>query len=331
MVHSTDPYKGVSQTEHVDRSVRTVTQVMQPRVSVIVPTKNRALTLVESLRAVAQSRMIDEVIIVDDGSEEDYGHANAEVRRFFSRERVRYYKLAKSLGSGAARNLGIEAATGEYLFFLDDDVVVMPGYLDQAIAGLHAQKCDVVGGPVLMLQPGESPDLALRRARRAPSDHRSLSRALVDFRTWKGRFDIVGDVTCEVPFVTSISVWCAWPFKEGLRFRTFPGNGYREETDLQLRAGLLGARIMYDGRLVSFHLPRTRGGQWSVSRWRWYASSVSNNWAFLVSNDGVLRKHYALHNRYVAQCLFTLRQTSVLVPPTVRRSLRALKESVLRR
>jgi glycosyltransferase involved in cell wall biosynthesis len=98
-------------------------------ISVIIPTFNRAHTLDRALESVlTQRRPPDEVIVVDDGSED--GTA-AMVR-----SRYPQVRLLEQINRGvsAARNLGIAQAMGEWLAFLDSDDAWLPGKLEAQLA-----------------------------------------------------------------------------------------------------------------------------------------------------------------------------------------------------
>jgi glycosyltransferase involved in cell wall biosynthesis len=85
-------------------------------VSTVVPSFNRAHLLERALRsAVAECQPGDEVIVVDDGSTDN---TEAVVRAFGSPVR---YLSGEHRGSGAARNVGIRAASGDLVAFLDSD------------------------------------------------------------------------------------------------------------------------------------------------------------------------------------------------------------------
>ena len=87
-------------------------------ISVIIPTYNRAGTLLAAAQSVLQQTYRDiELIIVDDGSTDD----TSKVVSALQDGRVRYIPLGKNCGACAARNRGIDEAKGEYIAFQDSD------------------------------------------------------------------------------------------------------------------------------------------------------------------------------------------------------------------
>lgn len=91
------------------------------RFSVVIPTYNRSAWLVGALESVfAQTEKAFEIIVVDDGSADD---TYAVLERF--EDRVKSFKQPNA-GPAVARNLGINAATGDYIAFLDSDDLWFP-------------------------------------------------------------------------------------------------------------------------------------------------------------------------------------------------------------
>ncbi len=89
---------------------------IMPFFSIVIPTFNRGELLREALHSVFAQEFTDyEAIVVDDGSTEDI---EAVTREFAGR--VKYLRQ-ENRGPGAARNLGIANAVGEYIAFLDCD------------------------------------------------------------------------------------------------------------------------------------------------------------------------------------------------------------------
>lgn len=91
---------------------------MNPLVSIVIPTYNRAPLLARSIRSVlAQSCGDFELIVVDDASKDN----TAEVVQGFDDPRIRYLCHEQNQGGAQARNTGIAAASGHYVAFQDSD------------------------------------------------------------------------------------------------------------------------------------------------------------------------------------------------------------------
>ena len=99
------------------------------KVSVIVPTFNRASLIAESLDTVAaQTYRPLELIVVDDGSNDDTAHV---VNTWMAAHAVPgeldvIYQRQSNRGPSAARNLGLSLASGELIQFLDSDDRLAP-------------------------------------------------------------------------------------------------------------------------------------------------------------------------------------------------------------
>ena len=111
--------------------------------SVIICTKDREESLRECLGSLLrQSRLPDEVVIVDDGN------LDGEVLGSLVRSRgVSYQYLRKQTpGLTASRNLGVEHARGDIVLFLDDDVVLDRGYAAGIMEGFEQDPNGRIGG-----------------------------------------------------------------------------------------------------------------------------------------------------------------------------------------
>jgi peptidoglycan/xylan/chitin deacetylase (PgdA/CDA1 family) len=112
-----------------------------PVLSVVIPTRDRRARLEACLAALERDLPVDgsaELIVVDDGSTDDT-LSFLRARRGPVPQRIHHQVNA---GPGAARNAGLALATGSLIVFLDDDVVVEPGFV---AAHLEAQR----DGPVV--------------------------------------------------------------------------------------------------------------------------------------------------------------------------------------
>jgi glycosyl transferase family 2 len=108
--------------------------MMNPMVTVILPTYNRAGFLKESIQSVLSQTFTDfELIVVDDGSTD----STREVVQEFPG--IRYISCPINKGVSAARNLGIGLARGRYICFLDSDDLWVENKLETQIAWMESQ------------------------------------------------------------------------------------------------------------------------------------------------------------------------------------------------
>jgi len=99
------------------------------KLSVIIPTHNRADILKTCLEKVIAQQGVDfEVIVVDDGSIDNTEHIVAMTNDQFPMTNLRYIKQ-KSSHQAVARNRGVKEATGEIIVFIGDDIFVEPEFL----------------------------------------------------------------------------------------------------------------------------------------------------------------------------------------------------------
>ena len=113
---------------------------MKPVASIIMPCFNVERYVAAALSsALAQTFADFEVIAVDDGSTDRTG---AILSEFAARDHRIKVISQSNKGVSAARNRGIEAAEGTYLFFIDPDDMAHPEMLARGIAEMERSKAD---------------------------------------------------------------------------------------------------------------------------------------------------------------------------------------------
>jgi len=136
-----------------------------PRVSVIVPTCNRRVRLERVLSALARQTLSPaqfEVVVVDDGSSDGSAELLAAFRPAYA---LRSFSQANA-GPAVARNRGIQAARGELVVFLDDDVMPEPCWLAEHLSSHERESVAlVVMGPMASLPHYDQPWVAWEQAR----------------------------------------------------------------------------------------------------------------------------------------------------------------------
>jgi glycosyltransferase involved in cell wall biosynthesis len=99
-----------------------------PKISVIIPTHNRANSLIRAMSSVFNQSILPlEVIVVDDGSTDD---TSTMIHQLFPTAKYIYQAQA---GVSAARNCGIRNAQGQWIALLDSDDEWMPLKLEQQL------------------------------------------------------------------------------------------------------------------------------------------------------------------------------------------------------
>lgn len=116
---------------------------MSIQASIVIPSCNRVDELRALIRSCLDQTVPVEIIVVDDA-------ANDEVERMtrvgFSG--VRYFRLGKAKGPAFQRNRGIELATSEIVFPLDDDsLFISPHTVEQTLAEFDHPRIGAVGIP----------------------------------------------------------------------------------------------------------------------------------------------------------------------------------------
>lgn len=121
-----------------------------PKISVIVPVYNSGRYIDTCLQSLAGQSMDDiEAILVDDhGTDDSMDKARAFVSSYAGGKSFVFAETPKNSGPGAARNVGIELARGEYVAFVDSDDYVESTYCEELyaaaeVAGADMACCDI--------------------------------------------------------------------------------------------------------------------------------------------------------------------------------------------
>ena len=117
---------------------------MTHKVSIIIPTYNRASLLPRAVESAQAAGTDVKVIVVDNASSDKTAEICSNLAE------VKYIRLNRNLGEGGARNVGITESRSEFVAFLDDDDLRLPGSLDKQIDVLEREPdAALVYGPVM--------------------------------------------------------------------------------------------------------------------------------------------------------------------------------------
>lgn len=203
-------------------------------VSVVVAAYNAGSTIKNCLQALLGQTLEAEIIVVDDGSEDD----TVEVVKKFPVRLVR----SGHLGASGARNLGVKAARGDIIAFCDADTEPARDWLEQLLKGFSDDRVGGVTGRVVFGVDGRvaswvrSLDFAERY------EKRKQEAMLANGPSCAFRRDVLG-------------------FVGGFDPRWY----HAEDTEVSYRIRKAGFRIVYVPGAVVRHVPE---GDWKLYLWK---------------------------------------------------------------
>jgi GT2 family glycosyltransferase len=209
--------------------------------SIIVPAWNGATWISNCLRSIEPQRHPDdEIIVVDNGSTD--GTPELVARDF---PRVHLVRLDRNRGFAGGVNRGLEAARGDALILINQDVVLREGSLDALRRRLDESGPAIVGCK-LLYPDGKTIQHAggIIRYPRAEPDHRGYQQ--IDVGQW--------DTVTQVDYVTG----AVFAFDRTVlgaigRFDEEFYPAYYEEVDFCCRARAAGFPVIYEPAAVAIH------------------------------------------------------------------------------
>jgi glycosyltransferase involved in cell wall biosynthesis len=226
------------------------------RVSAVIPTRGRPALLRRAVRsALGQTLREIEVVVVIDG--EDSATKRALQDLMDEDGRVRVVALATSVGGSDARNRGVDAASGEWIAFLDDDDEWLPGKLQAQFDALNGSTSPVSIGTCKMIARTPGKDYVWPR--RMPARNEQIGEYLLARRSLtRGE----GYIQTSTLFVRR-ALMQEQPFKSG--------QVKHQDTEWVLRIGRLpGAEVVFAEEVLAIHnIEEDRPSVSSKGNWRY--------------------------------------------------------------
>jgi glycosyltransferase involved in cell wall biosynthesis len=255
-------------------------------ITLIIPTRNRAHTLKLVASSYFEQDGINEIIFVSDAGEDETPELIAQIAKNYPGVSTKFIRNEVRLGAAGARNVGVVAATNENIIFCDDDEYLQPGYAMTCLRKLEAYDAGAVSGRNVYMLENETREEALARfglgLRKAKPFNYLLGQCING-----ARYD--GDIS--LPYTHAIILTKrAYLLAEPFDSYYSKGNGYREESDYQMRLFLKGKPIYVTNEAHSVHLPPSKvrtGGQRTQLWRRLYWSIFYTNYFY--------KKYYAAY------------------------------------
>ncbi len=267
-------------------------------ISLVIPTYNRAGALRANLDSMLAVHDVAEILVIDDGSTDDTLQTCDE----FNDRRLRVISHPVNRGVATARNTGIEAATGRWVLFGEDDCRFPADYARILRAEAESHGADIVGAPLLHTHADEAemPEVAAAAPRQAKPSMEDVG--------------VFPYAAIETPFLPARVLVRKAVFDRVRFYENFPVNGYREETDFFVQAARAGFRCLLTPATYCYQLQTWRGGQHHSSTLRYEYWTLRNNWRFLSRHGEWLAEHDYISGSVNAQLRFaSTRVKSVLL------------------
>ncbi len=213
------------------------------RVSVIIPTYNRDQVLVDTIKSVLKQDFLGyELIIVDQAQFHDK-KTDKYLKSLITKKRVTYYKVTPP-SLPAARNFGLKKARGEIIIYIDDDVILDPGFIKAHYESFdNKQIVSVVGRIKQKDKPVSKQLLFLRKT--------SFGAGNFNYPDFGYAQTAQG---CNMSYRKKILL------KLGGFDTNYIGNAVREESDVSFKLRKMGYKILYNPYASLFHLFYKQGG-----------------------------------------------------------------------
>ncbi len=254
------------------------------KVSVVIPTYKRSDTVIDLINDLGE---VDEVIVVVDEDEETKEAVERfDVKLIFNEERK---------GVCAARKTGLKEASGDVIIYLDDDVELTEGWLEEMLKPYEDEDVGgVCGSEVKPGDPGLIRKLWFFIRGNRTGRVGSYGEILSNFSASKGDKEEVDHmIGCNMSFrreaLESIEIDTNYD----------RGNSFREETDLSFNVKKQGYKLIFNPKAKVYHHQEDVGGNrisdlkdWCFWEGRnttyFFLKNLQNNWYIYLLKQSVL-------------------------------------------
>lgn len=269
-------------------------------ISVIIPTLNREDVLCQTIKSVLKEKAKEskshhiEVMIVDQTEKHASDTQNYLEQISNKGEVILIHKSTPSLPE--ARNLGISKAKGDVIIFIDDDVILQPGFFQAYVEAYADKEVKSVTGKVILAN--KTTDNILLQNQSSLKSY--VRRLLMILLNRKKNFIIsklgliLRNVNADAKkiIVTDGGIGCNMSFRKkvfetvGLFDTHYVGNALREETDMFVRLKNKRLKTVYQPQACLYHMMDNTGGCRSIETVQYWEIYFYNQSYFYIKNFG---------------------------------------------
>lgn len=286
-------------------------------ISIVIPTRNRAYTLEKVLTTYYIQKHVDEIIIVDDCGHDNTKDLVEKISNENPKIETRYFRHEKVKGAAAGRVTGCFYAKNEFVLFGEDDLFLEENYTEilfekfAVYEKLGNGKIGIVSGRIIYKLFDETNCEALKRFGYGFEDKEVFNNVHFGLNV-----NAIFSNDIELPLTHAIflarkDLLNAYGFDEYY----CAGNGYREESDLQMNLFVNDFKIICTNDTHCFHMSRQevyRGGQRVNRLKQFYWSIYFTNYFYKKYFDRFRKKLGLSYGRNVAIVLFAFSMFNIL-------------------
>lgn len=225
-------------------------------VSIVIPTFNRAKFLDIVLPSYLNQQNVLEIIIVDDGSSDEYKTIINKYLKAFKDVKIIYKKVLKNKGQAFCRNLGIQNASGQYIMMGEDDVFLDENYVSVLRNKIQFYKnrgenIFICGNIFYQVNFTKN----FQKLKDLRKEYQSYKTDVFNYRHFFGAFDQYVDEDTKVPFGHALIMVEKQAYKSKTYFEGYLANSFREESDGQIEITKLGYQGYITSETNCYHLP----------------------------------------------------------------------------
>jgi glycosyltransferase involved in cell wall biosynthesis len=229
--------------KNMNKPLHDVYSMTHPFISIIIPTYNREICLVETVRSLLKQNyaafeivIIDQSEIISEAKKKLIGEAGI---------RLRFYHI-KERGRSLAKNYGILVSKGDIVLFCDDDILLEPHFL-QTHAAIYAKDPTIAAASCRVVEEGD-PSINIAVPLKITCYGKLVNKP---YSKWSGYVSSLngGNMSFKYKVLKEIGF-----FEEA-----FDGTSMVEEPDMAYRIIKRGYRIYFDASTTVQHFPQKNG------------------------------------------------------------------------
>ncbi|MFX0211193.1 MAG: glycosyltransferase family 2 protein [Candidatus Hodarchaeota archaeon] len=244
------------------------------KLSVIIPTRNRARILKKTLGRFVEEGGFSEIIIIDGASEDETPEIVESFMKSCKNIKIKYHRSNKREGSPKASNIGMELADGDVLTWFGDDMIVKNGKLFDVIINDFNKypKVGVIGGKRMeVLKPSVDPPFYIRYG------------DMITKLTGYVFLDIFSGI--RIAEFVSAPIFVRREIGEVVRYdENYGGTAHREESDFTQQVKQKGWMCLFEPKFVAYHFGQEKGGNRGQEFRRRMYWKARNHTYFLLKN-----------------------------------------------